>query len=232
MAAKSFEQVLSEEAKIPRGTARGAQVFTDILAKGIRAGEVPARSKAAREWYRNAAMKVTRAGSAATGITGETFIQSAGQERIRAVAQSRMMMGSMYTFEYDAKHKDTLPYYDRFPLIFPINKAKGGFLGINFHYLPPVMRGQLMDALYGIVNNKKYDETTRVIANYELLNSASKYRFFKPAIKHYLNKQIRSRFIYINPSEWDIALFLPTAMFQGASKQKVYADSRKAILKG
>ena len=86
-----------------------------------------------------------------------------------------------------------------------------------------------MDALYGITTNKKYDETTRLRVSYDLLNSTSKYRFFKPAIKHYLTAQMRSKLIYVNPAEWDIALFLPTAKFVGASKQKVYADSRKTI---
>jgi hypothetical protein len=114
-------------------------------------------------------------------------------------------------------------------LIFPINKTKGGFMGINFHYLPPMMRAQLMDALYGITNNKRYDESTRLGLSYDLLNSAAKFRFFKPALKQYLNKQMKSRFIYINPTEWDVALFLPLAQFEKASKQKVYADSRKMV---
>ena len=68
--------------------------------------------------------------------------------------------------------------------------------------------------------------------SYKLLNSASKFREFKPTIKHYLTAQTRSRFFYVNPVEWDIALFLPTANFVGASKNKVYADSRKIIRNG
>lgn len=228
MVVKTVEQILAEAEGIS-GNPRGASVFTDILAKGIRAGEVPARTKGAREWYRNAAQSISRTGSAASGVSGEAFITSASRDRERSKAATRFMVGNMYTFAYDAKHKETLPYYDMFPLIFPINKAKGGFLGINFHYLPPMMRAQLMDALYGAVNNKKYDETTRLTVSYNILNTASKYRFFKPAVKHYLTKQIRSKLVYINPSEWDIALFLPLARFAGATKQKVYADTRKAI---
>jgi len=40
---------------------------------------------------------------------------------------------------------------------------------------------------------------------------------------------MKSRFIYINPTEWDIALFLPLAQFEKASKQQVYADSRRMV---
>ena len=102
-------------------------------------------------------------------------------------------------------------------------------MGINFHYLPPMMRGQLMDALYTVSTNRTFDETTRLRVSYELLQSAAKFRFFKPALKQYLNKQMQSRFVFINPTEWDVALFLPLARFEKANKQKVYADSRKQI---
>lgn len=200
-----------------------AQIFDQILAKGIRSGQVPARTDGAREWYRNQAKNVTKSGSK-TGVTGESVIRQS-----RTKASARIEFGNMYLFEYDAKHKDTLPYYDRFPLIFPINSAKGGFLGINMHYLPPQLRAKLMDALYDTVTNKKYDDTTRLRLSYNLLNGAAKFKEFKPTIKHYLNKQVKSRFIYISPAEWDVALFLPMARFIGASKQKVYADSRKII---
>jgi hypothetical protein len=135
--------------------------------------------------------------------------------------------GSMYFFEYDPKHKDTLPYYDRFPLIFPINKVKGGILGMNMHYLPPKMRAQLMDALYSVSSDNNYDEQTTLSISYKILNSASNFRLFKPTVKMYLASQVRSRFIKINSSEWDTALFLPVQSFQKASNSKVWSDSRK-----
>jgi len=203
------------------------KIFDEILAKGIRAGQVPARTAAARQWYRDQAQKLVKGGSTASGVSGESMTRSVGN---RAV--SNPLIGNMYTFKYDPKHKDTLPYYDMYPLIFPINKAKGGILGINFHYLPPTLRAQLMDALYGATSNKDYDENTRMRISYNILNGASKYRLFRPTVKHYLTNHIRTRLVYINPSEWDIALFLPTARFVGATKQKVYADSRKAVLRG
>ena len=225
--ASTLQEILNEADNKRTGNSKGVRIFSDILAQGIRKGQVPARTSSAREWYRDQAAKVTKSGSK-SGVSGETFIKSASKERDRLRSEIKFF-GEMYTFAYDPKHKETLPYYDRFPLIFPINKAKGGFLGINFHYLPPMMRAELMDALYGTANNKNYDETTRLKISYDILNRASKYKFFKPAVKHYLNNHVRSRFIYINPSEWDIALFLPTARFVGATKQKVYADSRKII---
>lgn len=199
-----------------------AQVFNDILLKGIRAGKVPARTDAARDWYRNQAKNVSK-----NEVSDTKMIRELKTER--GVTTRRAIPGAMYAFAYDAKHKATLPYYDKFPLVFPIGPAPGGFLGINMHYLPPMLRAKLMDALYDTVTNKKYDETTRLNISYRTLQSASKFKEFKPTIKHYLNKQVKSRLLYINPSEWDIALFLPMANFEGASKQKVYADSRRII---
>lgn len=199
-----------------------AQVFNDILLKGIRSGKVPARTDDAREWYRKQAKSVSKSEVSDTKIIREL-------KKDRGVSTTKAVPGSMFAFAYDAKHKATLPYYDKFPLVFPIGPADGGFLGINMHYLPPILRAKLMDALYDTVTNQKYDETTRLNISYKVLSNASKYKEFKPTIKHYLNKQVKSRLLYIAPSEWDIALFLPMANFVGASKQKVYADSRKII---
>ena len=205
-----------------------AKIFDDILAKGIRQGQVPARTAKAREWYRAQAQKMVKSGSTARKVSGESLTSTRTADRTTKTP----IIGNMYTFKYDPKHKDTLPYYDRYPLIFPINKAKGGILGINFHYLPPTLRAQLMDALYSATNNKDYDENTRLKISYEILNSASKFRFFKPTVKHYLTNHMKTPLIYINPAEWDVALFLPTAQFVGANKQKVYADSRRIALRG
>jgi hypothetical protein len=194
-----------------------AILFDTILTKGVRAGEIPARTQQARQWYRNAAQEYRN--------INERQIMKGDAERLTG----RPLVGHMYMFNYDAKHKETLPYYDRFPLVFPFKSIKGGFLGINMHYLPLQYRAILMDSLYDITSNERYDETTRLKLNYQVLERASRFRYFKPCVKHYLTGQLRSRFLYIYPSEWDIALFLPLERFQGASKTKVWADSRKAI---
>ena len=52
--------------------------------------------------------------------------------------------GKLNFFFYDPKTKALLPYYDRFPLVLPIGSAAGGFLGINFHYLPITLRVKLL----------------------------------------------------------------------------------------
>jgi hypothetical protein len=197
-----------------------AKIFDDILLKGIRAGQMPARNSSARVWYREKAKQVGK-------INETTFFRTADRDRFNSANQFRI--GNMYMFYYDPKFKDTLPYYDRVPLIFPINRAKGGFLGINFHYLPLKLRAKLMDSLYDVVSNDSFDETTKLQVSYKILNASSQYREFRPTVKHYLFNHVRSKLMYINPSEWDIALFLNIAKFEGATQTQVWEDSRKII---
>jgi hypothetical protein len=194
-----------------------AVLFDEILSKGIRAGKIPAKEQQSRMWYRDTASKFK--------TVNEKSLMRGDTDRIR----SQPTIGHMYMFYYDAKHKETLPYFDRFPMIFPYKKVRGGFMGINLHYLPHILRAKLMDSLYDISSNDKYDETTKLRLSYDILSSAAKYKWFKPCIKQYLTSQVRSRFLYVYPAEWDIALFLPLERFQGASKSTVWADSKKLI---
>jgi hypothetical protein len=196
-----------------------ASLFDEILTKGVRAGQVPAREKKARNWYRNTAASYKRVNE------NQLFGKKSDKQRM----MSQPLVGGMYMMEYVAKHRATLPYYDRLPLIFPYKKVPGGFMGLNMHYLPLQLRAKLMDALYDTANNTKYDESTKLRISYQILDKAAKYGPFKPCVKRYLTSQVTSKFLYVYPSEWDIALFLPTERFVGASKATVFADSRKAI---
>jgi hypothetical protein len=154
-------------------------------------------------------------------------------QRIVNIAEDRLVsqitVGRMYLFAYDPKTKEDLPYYDKFPLIFPFRRVKGGFYGINMHYLPPLLRAKLMDQLYSLANNLNFDDSMKLKLSYNILNSASKFKYFTPCVKHYLNSHVRSRFISVPADAWDRVLFLPLERFVGASKQQVYRDSRNKV---
>ena len=192
-------------------------LFDEILAKGVRAGQIPGRTDAAKKWYRKTAGEYSK-------INETTLMKSSGDR-----LTSTQIVGNCYMYFYDAKHKSTLPYYDRFPLVFPYKKVPGDFMGINLHYLPLIYRAKLMDALYDTTNNDAFDKSTKLRLNYSILDKAAKFRYFKPCVKHYLSEQVRSRFLYVYPSEWDIALFLPTQRFIGATKEKVWKDSLQSV---
>lgn len=191
-------------------------VFRSGKIKGFKAGEV-----VVRDFFRDKALstKLTKSPS--------KIMESRGA---MANAVAKPTPGKMLMYQYDAKHKDTLPYWDRFPVIFPINMYKDGWLGINMHYLPPVFRVRLLDALYETVNNDKYDDTTKMKISYQILNSASRFSYFQPTIKRYLASHVKSNLIEIPIDEWDYVCFLPIARFVGASQRKVWDDSVAQIM--
>lgn len=143
--------------------------------------------------------------------------------------RSRPLPGRMFMYFYDPKHKKTLPYYDRFPLIFMVEKAKGGFYGLNLHYLPPKQRAIFFDRLTDYSTNKKYDLTTRLRLSYNLLKGASKLSMYSPCFKHYLTKHVRSNIVEVPASEWETILFMPTENFKKKNKNQVWVETRKMI---
>ncbi|QIG70602.1 DNA end protector protein [Rhizobium phage RHph_I1_18] len=198
-----------------------ATIFTnrlqDTISKRFNRGDVELR-----DWFRDKALQVS---SQNTNINRLTQKQSSQSNIVPEVRIGRLTM-----YRYDPKHKDTLPYYDRFPMIFPIEQYKDGWLGINMHYLPPVYRARLMDALWDTTNNAMLNETTKLQINYGVLKSAAKFRYFKPCIKRYLTGHIRSPLMEIDVNEWDYALFLPLARFTKARQRDVWNESVNTIM--
>jgi hypothetical protein len=120
----------------------------------------------------------------------------------------------MYFFWYDPKHKDTLPMYDRFPLVFPIERYPDGFLGLNLHYLSFNERSALLNSLMKFRNNNNMNATTKLRVTYDLLNSTSRIAgAMRPCIKRYLFTQVRSSFVEVTADEWDKAMQLPVAVW-------------------
>jgi hypothetical protein len=171
------------------------------------------RSRMARDWLRK---KVNDLKPTAQSLMSD-----------RQRMKSSTFIGNMYFFYYDPKTKDTLPYYDRFPLVIPIDRYSDGFLGLNLHYIHPKQRILLLDALSEYKTNTKYDSSTRLRLSYDLLKRASSSYQATPCIKRYLFSHVDSRFLEIESSEWDIAALLPMEQFQGATNNKVWTDSRK-----
>ena len=149
------------------------------------------------DWYRKKVQSMTTPGARGLIYQGKATVAP--------------KYGMMNLFGYDPKFKETLPYYDRFPLIFPIDFAKGGFYGINFHYLQPGARVNFLRQLSRFASDKNYDKKTR----YNIGELSG--RYYKKTIKHYLYSQVRSSFLNITADEMAIAIFLPVARFKKGS---------------
>ena len=134
--------------------------------------------------------------------------------------------GRLNMFFYDPKFKKTLPYYDTFPLVLPLEPYSDGFLGINLHYLPMKLRLQLLDRLVDFSNNTKFDESTILDVDYSRLKNIN---LIKPTLKRYLAGRVKTDFRRIDADEFMVAALLPVQRFKKGSASEVYSDSRKMI---
>ena len=162
-------------------------------------------------WYRNAVSLITDRSSPADLMSSGKLL-------------GRPSGGRMSMFFYDPKTKNRLPYYDTFPLVLPLETAKGGFIGLNFHYLPYGARFKFLQTLQTYASNAKFDQSTKIQASY---SSIKNNKYTKVAIKRYLYSQVRSNFLRINVDEMALAAYLPVAQFQGRTLGGVFAAARK-----
>lgn len=155
-----------------------------------------------------------------------TFIKTA----IKTHKVSKPATGRLYTFGYDAKYKDKLPYWDRFPLIVFLGsgRSKAGnivFYGLNLHYAPPRARQEFLEELL----KRGYGSTDR-LSNKTILkvnwNNVKNMRGAEHMIKAYLPSHLQTPLAEIAPKDWAKAVWLPTQVFmskgQTFSAKKVW----------
>jgi len=193
-----------------------SNLFQNLELAAFKKGITP-RSAESRAWFQKQAAKL--------GKVNRNQLMKEPELKLT----SKQIRGGMFMFFYDPKGKDTLPYYDSFPLTIIVGPAPGGFTGLNLHYLPMVLRAKFLDALMDVTSDTAMDEGTKFNVKYNMLKSATSMKYFKPCFKRYLTSNVRSRFALVPAPEWEIATFLPTQDFQKSSKGSVYADSRRMI---
>ena len=135
--------------------------------------------------------------------------------------------GKLNMFFYDPKHKKTLPYYDTFPLVLPLETYSDGFLGLNLHYLPIPLRIKLLDRLVDYTNSGDFTKiSTKMMVNYKKLKNI---KLIQPTIHKYLIEHTKSQFRRIDADEWTIATLLPVQQFKKVSESGVWRESRSMI---
>ena len=190
-----------------------ASLFDTLQANAFRAG-VQARTQQSRDWFKKEVQGLS--------ISRQKVLGDSALDRT-----TTNLRGSMYMYFYDPKHKETLPYYDRFPLTIMVDGAPGGFYGLNLHYLNYNTRAAFLDNLmeFGPAQPKESSRLTKL--RYNLINSVRKYKEFKPCFKHYLGKHVVSQFSRVPMTDWEIAIFLPVEQFKKKSKGSVWNESLK-----
>lgn len=126
------------------------------------------------------------------------------------------MAGKLYFYKYDAKTKEKLEMWDKYPMTMVLEAYSDGFLGLNLHYLPKGSRMTLLKSFDKYA--KEYHIETGVttgkgVSNWELLiksfNGSGVSSLPKKCLKRYLFTHVRSRFVEIYPNEFDKAIQLP-----------------------
>jgi|TARA_R110001606_G_scaffold20910_3_gene74463 hypothetical protein len=205
-----------------------AFIFKKLLEQGGPSGK---NVDAAVDWFQErSSITPTRPLQIVRGTDSEAHTPQRFKKRLR---RGRYEWGRMVMFQYDPVAKATLPYYDKFPMGFIVDVTPDGFLMLNMHYLPPILRANVMDALYQFLPLQEgqqlqdSDKLEMMPQPYRILKRYRRLRWYKGCLKRYLNTNIQSRIVTIYPKEWNMALFMPmTRTFRGASKQQVWKDTR------
>lgn len=148
------------------------------------------------------------------------------------------IVGRMFLFKYDAKHKETLPVWDANPLVFFFGTFVGDgvygengvlFLqGINVHYLPPALRLILFTNLLKMNTDTGLREKSKLKLSWQILKSFQASEYAKHAVKTYRADHIRSQLIEINPRFWEIVLFLQIQSWQKGSNSLAWKGAGKS----
>lgn len=201
----------------PPPAPKSKDTFMQKVQKEAENNGIPIHTAASRDWYYNRVKNVRNLDR--HKLLTDPLLK----------ARKRPLIGRMFMFLYDPKHKEELQFYDKFPLIFMVGPAKGGFYGINLHYLPPKIRALFFDKLMSLTSNKFMNSHTRLLITYEILKGASRFEAFKPCFKHYLFDHVRSMPMEVDPPEWELALFLPTDEFVYKTRNTVWGYAKKAL---
>ena len=196
--------------------------YLQKLKAAIKIGDIPVKTRMAVTWFRSIVERA-KIGLAREVVPMTLKIDAAQQGTLTG----RLIPGKLYFFMYNPKHKSTLPYYDLFPLVLPIQRFSDGFLGINFHYLIPKDRAILFDELKVFVNDRTLGPMTKIKIKYDMMRGFTRFKRAKPCLKRYLVTYMKSQFIPVGTDEWAPALFLPVEQFRKRNKQAVWAESKQ-----
>ena len=152
-------------------------------------------------WYRNAVSSIADRATA-------TRLMRSGK------LNGRPSIGRLNMYFYDPKYKKTLPYYDRFPLVLPLERIPGGFSGINFHYLRPGARFTLLERLQRFAVRNEVSSRNRFDVSYDRVKNIP---LVKNTIKKYLFNHVRSNFLRIDFDKAALSVYLPVAQFRKGS---------------
>lgn len=136
--------------------------------------------------------------------------------------------GGMFFYVYDAKTKENLPYWDKFPLILLLELRGDGFLGLNLHYLDYDTRLKVISNILKTTVRDKSNDVLISNITYNTVKNSPIYKDLKKyCVKKYLKSNIKSRILPVESHEWIFAAMLPVADFQKKTNSQVWKKTKK-----
>ncbi len=174
------------------------------------------------EWFMQRISKDNR-------ISKDKAFKQFGESFKSRTPKDRGLIGRMFLYKYDPKHKETLPVWDGNPLVFFFNTFIGDgnygekgvqyLLGINVHYLRPRDRLFLFSNIVKFNNDTALREKSRLKLTWNVLKSFAAAQEAQHAVKMYRADHIRTQLIEINPRYWEVVMFLQIQNFvKGSNK--------------
>lgn len=201
---------MAEKTTRPNKTGTELDVLKSIEQSFFRSnpGAQKRNTAASNEWFRK---NVTK---------NFSDVRTARLFRDRKLWRKNFEVGSLFTYEYDAINKDTLPVWDRYPMMFVFNiwRSKAGnqiVSGLNLHFLPPKLRLAAFRALITTRSRQRYDRSTKLKISWEVLQTLANHDLFQHCVRNYRVDHLVTVAVKIPPESWELALWLPTQRFVG-----------------
>ena len=194
-------------------------IFDKISAAAFRAG-IRSRTPKSEEWFTSKVKELSM--PSRTKLLKDEALEK----------RSKVLIGDMVMYFYDPKTKDTLPYYDKFPLTIVVGPAPGGFYGLNLHYVNPVARARLLNELFKLAPKNLTNDSRLARLRYDMLQGVKKYKEYEPCFKRYLMSNVKSQMSRVPMTDWETAIYLPIQQFKKKSSRSVWADSRRVYQGG
>lgn len=198
---------------------RSLQLIEKVLIEAQKLGNLELSTLTSFRWYSRKVKQAIK-----KEIKPRDFHLDTERKKIRPI------LGEMYHFYYDPLTKDKLSYYDRFPLVIPIRRKPGGFLGLNLHYLDHKHRAILFNRLQDFLQVDPESDVKLIKTKYRMLAASARYKYFRPCLKRYYYSNMKGKFIRIDPAEWNVVIFLPTERFMKAKFEDVWELSKEQIV--
>jgi hypothetical protein len=143
-----------------------------------------------RSWYRSQVFQNYQADPSKL-IRGDQFDEADRElKRDRNVVRSFPKLFSLMFYQYKAKTRRDLPFYDKYPLTFVLDIQPKHFFGVNLHYYSPEERMGIAAGL-----------------------AANRIPKFEKGAHKYLYSELRSPLLDLAEQEWQTICLLPVEEF-------------------